>query len=118
LARFKAGEIVIVEWRGGALPKEPNRLRPAIVVEDDELFDPAYPNIIVVPLTSDAGLVIPGLAVTIEPAPDNGCERRGFALSPSVTSVSANRVRATESHVRRDQLDEIRRQIAEAIGLE
>jgi mRNA interferase MazF len=117
MARFKAGDIVIVDWRGGALPKESNRLRPAVVVEDNELFDPGYPNVIVVPLTSDARLSIPGLAVTIEPAPDNGCERRCFALAPSVTSVSASRVRATESHVRQAQLDDIRRRIAEAIGL-
>jgi mRNA interferase MazF len=111
-----AGDIVIVDSRGGAFPKEPGRLRPVVVVEDDGLFDPGYPNVIVVPLTSDARLVIPGLAVTIEPTPDNGCEQRCFALAPSVASVSASRVRATESHVRRDQLDKIRRRIAEAIG--
>jgi mRNA interferase MazF len=45
VARASAGDIVIVDWCGGALPKEPNRLRPAVVVEDDTLFDPAWPNI-------------------------------------------------------------------------
>ena len=59
MARFKAGDIVIVGWRGGALPEEPNRLRPAIVVEDDALFDPDYPNVLVVPMTSDSRLAIP-----------------------------------------------------------
>jgi len=117
VARYTAGEIVVVDWRGGALPKEANRLRPAVVVEDHELFAPDYPNVIVVPLTNDARLAIPGLAVTIDPTPDNGCERRCFALAPSVTSVSVSRVRATKSHVRPDQLSEIRTRIAEAIGV-
>jgi mRNA interferase MazF len=117
VARWKAGDIVIVDWRGGDLPKEPNRLRPAIVVEDDELFDPAYPNVIVVPLTNDERLAIPGLSVTIDPPPENGCRQQCFVLAPSVTSVSVKRVKGTESRVRRDQLDAIRRRIAEAIGM-
>jgi mRNA interferase MazF len=117
VARFKAGDIVIVDWRGGALPKEPNRLRPAVVVEDHELFATDYPNILVVPLTNDAHLAIPGLSVAIDPTPENGCTRRCFALAPSVTSVSVTRVRATESHIHCDQLSEIRKRIAEAIGM-
>ena len=116
MARFKAGDIVIVDWRGRPLPTEPTRLRPAVVVEDDELFDPGYPNILVVPLTTDQRLAIPGLAVTIDPAPDNGCKQRCFALAPSVTSVSASRVRATASRIRADQLEELRKRIAESIG--
>jgi mRNA interferase MazF len=117
MPRFKAGGIVVVDWRGGALPKEPNRLRPAVVVEDAELFDADYPNVIVVPLTSDVRLSIPGLTVTIDPTPDNGCEQRCFALAPSVTSVSVRRVRDTASCIRPDQLDAIRRRIAESIGV-
>ena len=117
MARFKAGDIVIVDWRGGASPKEPNRLRPAIVVEDDELFDPGYPNVLVVPLTSDPLLAIPGLAVTIEPTRENGCERRCFALAPSVTSVSIKRMRATASRIQVGQLAEIRLRIADAVGI-
>ncbi len=117
MARHRAGEIVIVDWRGGALPKEPNRLRPAIVVEDDALFDPDYPNVIVVPLTNDVRLAIPGLSVTIDPTPENGCRQSCFALAPSVTSVSVRRVSGTASRVRQEQLDAIRRRIAEAIGL-
>jgi len=116
LARFKAGDIVILDWRGGAMPKEPNRLRPAVVVEDDALFDQEYLNVIVVPLTNDERLAIADLAVAIDPAPENGCQQRCFALAPSVTSVSVGRVRATGSHVRPDQLADIRRRIAEAIG--
>jgi mRNA interferase MazF len=117
VARHKAGDIVIVDWRGGALPKEPNRLRPAIVVEDDELFDPAYPNVIVVPLTGDVRLAIPGLSVTIDPTPENGCQQRCFALAPSVTTVSVRRVSGTGSRVLLGQVAAIRRRIADAIGM-
>jgi mRNA interferase MazF len=126
MPRFKAGGIVIVDWRGGALPTEPNRSRPAVVVEDVELFDTDYPNVIVVPLTNDARLSILGLTVTIDPTPDNGCEQQCFALAPSVTSVSLRRVQDTASlrrvpdtasHIRPDQLEAIRRRIAESIGL-
>jgi mRNA interferase MazF len=117
MPRWKAGDIVIVDWRGGAMPKEPNRLRPAIVVEDDELFAPDYPTVIVVPLTNDALLAIPGLSVAIDPTAENGCQQRCYALSPSVTSVSVGRIRGTESRVRPDQLVDIRKLIAEGIGV-
>lgn len=116
MTRAKAGDVVIVDWRGGALPEEPNRLRPAIVVEDEALFAPDYPNILVVPLTTDAGIAMPGLSVTIDPAPENGRARRCFALAPFVTSVSTRRVRATASRIELEQLVAIRGRIAAAIG--
>jgi mRNA interferase MazF len=40
VAAFTAGDIVIAGWRGGAPPKEPNKLRPAVVIEDQGLFGP------------------------------------------------------------------------------
>jgi hypothetical protein len=52
---------VVADWRGDALAKEPNKPRPAVVVEEDGLFAPAYPNAILVPLTEDAALAIPDL---------------------------------------------------------
>jgi hypothetical protein len=54
---LRAGQVVLADWRGDALPKEPNKRRPAVVVEDDGLFAPGYPNAILVPLTDDAALV-------------------------------------------------------------
>lgn len=99
------------------MPKEPNRSRPAIVVEDHALFDDDYPNILVVPLTNDRLLAIPRLSVTIEPSPVNGCASTCYALSQSVTAVSKQRVRVTESRITMDLLVDIRRGIAEAIGL-
>jgi mRNA interferase MazF len=87
------------------------------VVEDDTLFDPAWPNILVVPLTNDPRLAIPGLSVVIDPTPENGCERQCFALAASVTSVTRARVCATGSRVEPAHPRDIRHRIAEVIGL-
>jgi len=117
LAGFSGGQIVLADWRD-ALPKEPNKLRPAVVVEYETLFDPAYPNVILVPLTEDQRLAIPDLSVAIDPTPQNGCSKRCYALSHCVATTSAARVRPTPSRVGDDQLFAIRRQIALVIGLE
>ena len=114
---FAAGQIVLADWRDG-LPREPNKLRPAIVVQDSGLFDPDYPNVILVPLSEDRFTVAPDLSVTIDPTPENGCTKRCYALSPSVAATSARRLRSTDSRVLPAQLAEIRRQIGFAIGLE
>lgn len=117
MGTFVAGQIVVVEWRD-ALPKEPNKLRPAVVVEDHALFDPAYPNVILVPLTEDAKLAIAALSVRIEPTPENGCSKPCHALSHCVATTSKARVRATtQARIMPAQLATIRRQIAEAIGI-
>ena len=115
--QFEPGQIVLADWRD-ALPKEPNKLRPAIVVEDTELFGPSYPNVILVPLADEGELVIADLALTIEPTPENGCTKRCYALSHCVTTNSKRRVRATRSRILPDQLAVIRRQIALVIGAE
>jgi mRNA interferase MazF len=117
LAEFSSGQIVLADWRG-ALPKEPSKLRPAVVVEDETLFDPTYPNIILVPLTEDQRLAIADLSVAIDPTPQNGCTKRCYALSHCVTTTSAARVRQTSSRIAEDELWAIRRQITLAIGLE
>ena len=111
------GQTVIADWRD-ALPREPNKLRPAIVVEDPELFGPGYPNVILVPLTEDRQLVMPDLSLAIDPTPDNGCTKRCFAISHFVTATSKRRVTATASRVLPEQLRAIRHQIALAVGLE
>ena len=72
---LRAGQIVLADWRGDAMPKEPNKRRPAVVVEDDALFVPSYPNVILVPLTEDAALAIPDLSVAIDPTTENGCSK-------------------------------------------
>jgi glyceraldehyde 3-phosphate dehydrogenase len=69
---LKAGQIVTVDWRKepddpdqDPQPPEPNKLRPAVVVQDTELFDPAYPTVLVVPMTGDPALAIPDLTVVL-----------------------------------------------------
>lgn len=113
---LRAGQIVIADWRD-ALPKEPNRLRPAIVVEDSELFDPAYPNVLLVPITEDARLGIPDLSVPIAPTPENGCTKFCYALATHVTATSKARIKPTDSAITADQLTAIRRRIGIALGL-
>ena len=108
MAEFSGGQIVVADWRD-ALPKEPNKLRPAVVVEDEALFDPAYPNVILVPLTEDLRLAISDLSVEIDPTPQNGCSKRCYA--------STARLKPTPSRIALHQLQAIRHQIALAIGL-
>ena len=114
----RAGQIVIADWRGDALPKEPNKRRPAVVVEDDGLFAPAYPNVILVPLTDDAVLAIPDLSVAIAPTGANGCSKPCWAISHLVTTTSKTRLRSTPSSITPQQLVAIRRQIASMLGIE
>jgi mRNA interferase MazF len=116
LADFQPGQIVVVDWRDGLL-KEANKLRPAVVIEDCELFDPGYPNVILVPLTEDASMVVAELSVRIDPTLENGCTKACFAVSPLVAGTSQARVSGTASRITVEQLDRIRRQVAEAIGL-
>lgn len=116
MTRYRAGSIVVVDWRGGALPREPSKLRPAVVVEDDGLFPDEYPNTLVVPLTRDEGLAHRSFAERIDPTTDNGAETTSWALAHHVTSVSLRRVTPTESTVTSTQLANIRDRITLAIG--
>lgn len=116
MASFEAGQIVIVDWRD-AIPTVANKRRPAVVIEDDTLFGPNYPAVILVPLTEDAGLAVPSLSVRIDPTPENGCTKTCFAVSHFITATSVSRVRATPSRLTDAQLGRIRSQIATAIGL-
>ena len=115
---LKAGQIVLADWRGDALPKEPNKRRPAVVVEDDGLFSAAYPNAILVPLTDDVALAIPDLAVAIVPTPENGCSKPCWAVSHLVATTSKQRLSVTSSRVTPEQLGSIRRQIALSVGID
>jgi mRNA interferase MazF len=115
---LQAGQIVLADWRGDALPKEPNKLRPAVVVENDGMFAPDYPNAILVPLTEDAMFAIPDLSVAIAPTAENGCSKPFWAVSHLVATTAKTRLRATPSRVTKDQLERIRRQIVLAVGIE
>lgn len=115
---FTAGEIVLIDWRGDGLPKEANKLRPCIVVEDVELFDELHPTVIVVPLTTDASMIIAELATIVEPDASNGCSTTSYAVSHAVVTAAKGRVRGRPgTRVSVTQLASIRAQIAESIGL-
>lgn len=112
-----AGQIVLADWQGDALPKEANKLRPAIVVEDDGMFAPGYPNALLVPLTDDQTFAILELSVAIAPTGENGCTKSCWAVSHLVTATSKIRIRPTPSRISMSQLTQIRRQIAVALGV-
>lgn len=116
MTRPVAGEIALADWRGGALPAEPTRRRPAVVVEDEGLLPDAYPNLLVVPLTRDEGLAYPSFSERIEPTAENGATETCWALAHHVTSVSMKRITATRSRITPEQLGRIRRCIALAVG--
>lgn len=116
MSRYAAGSIVVVDRRGGALPHEPSKLRPAVVVEDYELFPDEYPNVLVVPLTRDEGLAHRSFAERIEPTVENGVDATCWALAHHVTSVSPQRINATDARITAAQLASIRKRIMVAIG--
>ncbi len=86
------------------------------MVEDHDLFDPSYPNLILAPIAEDPHLAIADLSVRLEPTPENGCAKACFALAHHVTTTSKKRVTATPSRITDRQLAEIRRLIAVAVG--
>ena len=96
-----SGQIVTVDWRRdpldpslGPQPPEPNKLRPAVVVQDTGLFDPSYPTVLVVPMTGDAEMAIPDL-----------------------TCVAKTRIRAVkDSRISPTELQQLRQLIVLAIG--
>ena len=113
---YAPGQIVLVDWRDG-LPKEPNKKRLAIVVEDRSLFDDAYPNLILVPLAEDPHVAIEDLSIRIPPTSENACTKLCYALAHHVTTTSKHRITPTPSRITDEQLAEIRRLISIAIGL-
>lgn len=115
---FREGQIVLIDWCGDALPKEANKLRPCIVVEDCALFDEAYPNVIVVPMKTEIGTFISALSVKIAPNESNGCKVACYAVAHAVVTASKSRiVNRTDRFVTRAQLLAIRGFIAESSGL-
>ena len=112
-----AGQILWIDFRGDARPKEPNKLRPGIVVEDSALFASAYPNVVIVPCTTALTFEVPDLCVQIEPDERNGFDRVNWAIAHNVTTASKARiVKETAYHVSPQQLAEIRARIIETLG--
>ncbi len=121
---LKAGQIVTVDWRKDPEdpeqdphPPEPNKLRPAVVVQDTELLDPSYPTVLVVPMTSDRDLVMADLTVVLQPTATNGCKKVSYLVPQNLTCVAKTRIKeVTDSHITPVQLQQIREQIVLLIG--
>ncbi len=112
-----AGQILWIDFRKYARPKEPNKLRPGIVVEDSTLFVSAFPNIVVVPCTTALTFEVIDLCVEIEPDESNGFDRVNWAIAHSITAASKARiVKETNYRVSAQHLAEIRGRIGETLG--
>ncbi len=118
------GQILTVDWRRDPLdlaqdphPPEPNKLRPAVVVQDTGLFDPSYPTVLVVPMTGDPGLAIADLTVELQPSASNGCKKVSYLLPQHLTCVAKTRIRAaTDSRISAAELQLLRQLVVLAIG--
>lgn len=108
---LQAGQIVTVDWRKDPddpaqdpHPPEPNKLRPAVVVQDCELFDPAYPTVLVVPMTGDSEMAIADLTVVLQPSSTNGYKKVSDLLPQTLTCVARTRITAAnDCYVTPDQ---------------
>ncbi len=110
------GQIVKVDWRDALTGSgEPNKQRPAIIVGSSRFFGSGLPFEIVVPLTSEAALSIPGASVQIPPRPENGCTKPTYALAWNVQSVPHARLSETPSRITADELTAIRLRIASCV---
>lgn len=119
MARPIAGDIVLVDWRGGQLPAEPGGVRPSVVVEAEGLVVDEYPNLLVVPLTRDSRYAAMGsLVEPIHPTPENGCPGPCWAVCHHVSSVSRQRVQTTPSRVTAEQIASMRTRLSLALGLD
>jgi mRNA interferase MazF len=121
---LKAGQIVAVDWRKEPAdpaqdpqPPEPNKLRPAVVVQDTDLFDPAYPTVLVVPMTGDSALAIPDLTVVLQPCRTNGCKKLSYLLPQHLTCVVKTRITSvTQSEITPAELQQLRQLVVLTIG--
>ena len=121
---LKAGQIVTVDWRRDPFdpaqdphPPEPNKLRPAVVVQDTGLFDPSFPTVLVVPMTGDPELAIPDLTVVLQPSDSNGCKKLSYLLPQLLTCAAKTRIHAaTDSRISPAELEQLRQLIVLTIG--
>ena len=119
-----AGQIVTVDWRRDPHhpaqdphPPEPNKLRPAVIVQDTDLFDPSYPTVLVVPMTGDPELAIPELTVVLQPSASNGCKKVSHLLPQHLTCVAKTRIHAaTDSRISAAELQQLRQLVVLTIG--
>jgi mRNA interferase MazF len=121
---LRAGQIITVDWRKdpndpglNPLPPEPNKLRPAVVVQDCELFEHACPTVLVVPKTGDHALANADLTVVLQPSSTNGCRKVSYLLPQNLTCVAKTRITdATDCCVTPAELQQLRQLVVLVIG--
>lgn len=112
-----AGAIVKVNWRDAKRKTtDSNRVRPAVVVGIPSLYVDALATLLVVPMTADKEMLVPGVTLEILPKPENGCTKTSYALSWNVQAVSIERVTKTTARVTEGDLEELRAQVARLVG--
>ena len=75
---------------GRRYPGEPAEIRPALVVGPPEAFGPAFPFVVVVPLTATRrGL---SLHVEVDSADSTGLDEISYAQCELIRSISRNRL--------------------------
>ncbi len=111
-----AGEIVLADWRD-AIPStgEPNKRRPGVVVGSARIYRSGFPFALVVPLTGEAALAIPGASATIAPSRLNGCTKMTYALAWNVQCVPLARVMKTTSRLDATDLVELQAALRECV---
>jgi len=121
---LRAGQIITVDWRKepndpaqDPQPPEPNELGPAVMVQDWELFAPAYPTVLVVPMTGDPALAMADLTVVLQPSSTNGCRKVIDLLPQNLSCVAKTRItEATDCCVTASELQQLRQLVVLGIG--
>lgn len=112
-----AGQILWIDFRKDVRPKEPNKLRPGIVVENTALFVAEFPNVLIVPCTTRLTFEVIDLCVQIAPDQNNGFDRVNWAIAHNVTAAAKARiVKETSYSVSPAHLAQIRELIIETLG--
>ena len=87
------------------------------MVQDTDLFDPAYPAVLVVPMTGDSALAIPDLTVVLQPCRTNGCKKLSYLLPQHLTCVAKTRITSvTQSEITPAELQQLRQLVVLTIG--
>jgi len=107
---MKRGSLVRV-----ALPGDLGKPRPALVIQDQALFD-TNARVIVVPLTStlqDA----PAFRITVLPSAANGLHVPSQAMIDRITSISVDKIGGTIGEIDDDVLSAVMRNLLILLGV-
>lgn len=97
-----------------ALPREFGRPRPAVVLQETDVFPPVT-SLTVAPLSTHAsGLDI---RIVIDPSPANGLRRRSEAMIDKLTTVERERVGPVVGRIAPSDMTQIERALATFLGL-